>query len=78
MQLALPVVMAPPLRLTVLAVKPGVPLQPVPLSADTAVTLSPPAKVSVKASPLCVGLPLPLVTVKVSVLLCPTPMVVAL
>ena len=72
----LPAVIAPLASVTVVAVKPGVPLQPVPAMAPTAVTVVPAGKVSVNANALCAGLPAPLAMVNVRVLDAPTPMVV--
>ena len=63
----LPAVIAPAARETVEAVNAGVPLQPVPVMAPTAVTVRPAGKVSVKARPLWTGLPVELATVKVRV-----------
>src|SRR5437868_14651770 len=72
-QVVLPAVIAPALRLTVVAVKAGVPEQPAPAIALTAVTVVPAGNVSVNARPACAGLPAPFVTVKVSVLVPLTP-----
>ena len=60
--------MAPPVSVTLEAVKLGVPLQPVPVTAPTPVTVRPAGKLSVKARLLCAGLPVPLLMLKVRVL----------